>query len=73
MSRYSRRRLEKKLGRKLEKHEEAHHKDHNPENDEPENLEPLTKKEHTIETYKGKNALYKYRTKQNGRKKLEND
>jgi len=67
MSRYSRRILEYKLGRKLRKDEEAHHKDHNPENDHPDNLEPLTKKEHNILHFKGKNALYKYRRKNNGK------
>jgi hypothetical protein len=60
----SRQKLEKRLGRKLRPDEEAHHKDHNPENDSPENLEPVGIREHNIETFKGKNALYKFRRKQ---------
>jgi len=63
----SREKLEKKLGRKLKKNERCHHKDHNPENDDPENLEAMTKHEHNIETFKGKNALYKYRKSQENR------
>jgi len=63
MTRYSRQRLEKKLGRKLKPNEETHHKDHNPENDDPANLEPLTIREHNILHFKGKNALYKWRKK----------
>jgi hypothetical protein len=65
MSRNSRAILEKKLGRKLKPWEEAHHKNHNSNDDRPENLEPLSKREHTIETFKGKNALYKFKKKQN--------
>ena len=62
----SRKILEKKLGRKLRSNERCHHRDHNPENDDPKNLEALTKHEHNILHFKGKNALYKYRKKQRG-------
>ena len=61
--------LEKKLGRKLRADEETHHKDHNPENGDPDNLEALTIKEHKIETFRGRNALYKYRAKQREKEK----
>jgi len=63
-----RRRLEKKLGRKLRPGEECHHKDHNPRNYEDRNLEVLTKEEHNIELFKGRNRLCKYRRKRENEK-----
>ena len=68
MIRYGKHRkiLEKKLGRKLRSDEECHHRDGNPNNNEESNLEALTKQEHNILHFKGKNALYKFRKKQRG-------
>lgn len=59
----SRKAYEKILGVKLKKHERVHHKDHNNENDEKSNLQVLTKTEHDILHFKGRNAMYKYRKK----------
>ena len=56
--------LERKLGRKLTANEECNHKDGDPSNGDPKNLEALTIHEHNIFTYKGKNALDKWRRKQ---------
>jgi hypothetical protein len=53
--------VEKALGRKLTKEEIIHHKDHNPENNDLANLEVVSRREHNIELFKGKNRLYKYR------------
>jgi len=39
--------MEQKLGRRLRSDEEVHHKDENPTNDEEDNLELLSKAEHT--------------------------
>lgn len=59
--RWLRKKVEKKIGRKLKAHERIHHKDGNPENNEWRNLEILIPHEHNIVTFKGKNALYKFR------------
>lgn len=56
-----RKKVEKAIGRKLKPWEVIHHKDHNSENNTLSNLEVMTKKEHDILHFKGKNALYKYR------------
>ena len=65
MGRYKNHRkiIEKKIGRKLKPGEIIHHKDHNPLNNSVSNLEIVTLEEHNIETFKGKNALYKWRKK----------
>ena len=63
--RWYRKKAEKILGRKLGPDEIVHHKDHNPENDDPGNLEVLTKEEHRILHFRGKNALYRQRRKKN--------
>ena len=61
--RWYRKKVEKILGRKLRPDEIVHHKDHNPENSDSSNLEVLTKEEHNILHFKGKNALYRQRRK----------
>ena len=58
-----RKKVELFIGRKLKPGEIVHHKDHNPGNNTLANLEILTKEEHRILHYKGKNALYKFRKK----------
>jgi len=60
-----RQKVEKWLGRRLKPNEIIHHKDHNSQNNNFDNLEILTKEEHRILHFKGKNALYKYRRKKN--------
>ena len=59
-----RRKIERIIGRKLEKNEIIHHKDHNSLNNDLSNLEIMTKKEHNIIHFKGKDALYKFRRKE---------
>lgn len=56
----------KAIGRKLTADEIVHHKDGNPENNNPKNLEVLTRHESNIYHFKGKNALDKFRRKQKG-------
>ena len=51
----------------------VHHRDHDPENNEPSNLEVMTKKEHNILHFKGKNALYKFRKKVREKMESKND
>jgi ABC-type bacteriocin/lantibiotic exporter with double-glycine peptidase domain len=46
--------MEKHLGRKLTKNEIVHHIDNNPTNDNPENLQVMTQKEHARLHFKGK-------------------
>ena len=59
----ARRKIEKTLGRKLTVDEVVHHKDRNPSNDDLRNLEVLTRHEHNVLHFKGKNALDKWRRK----------
>lgn len=39
--------LEKKIGRRLRRNEVGHHKDENKQNNDPDNLEAMTRREHT--------------------------